>query len=139
MSTVQFNHANRAAVAMFCGVIVWWIYMLNGSDFLQIMHPEEYAAYLGENQHDGQSMPAFVAENVLQRYLNEACAVILFLISTNTILELLSNNGVFDSLTNWLRMHNSRKFLWILSFLTFTISANVDNLTNGGADDVNHE
>jgi Na+/H+ antiporter NhaD/arsenite permease-like protein len=43
--------------------------------------------------------------------------------------EVLHNNGVFDSLVDWLRMRNSRVFLWIISLLTFVISANVDNLT----------
>jgi Na+/H+ antiporter NhaD/arsenite permease-like protein len=129
MSSVQANHVNRAAVAMFTGVTVWWIYMLNGQEFLQLMHPEEYATYLKEQQADGVSVPGFVAGNVLQRYINEACSVILFLISTNTILELLNNNGVFDSLITWLRMRNSRRFLWILTLITFAISANVDNLT----------
>ena len=129
MSTVQVNHINRAAVAMFCGVIVWILYMLHGDSYLQLMHPGEYSSYLAEHRSVGLSVSGFVAGNVLTRYLSEACSVILFLIATNTILEIMNNNGVFDSLVRWLRMRSSRRFLWILTILTFAISANVDNLT----------
>lgn len=96
------NGVNRAAVAMICGVVAWVVCVLHG---------------------------VFVGENVILKYTDEACKVILFLIATNTILEIMAGNGVFDSLTKWLRMRNSKHFLWAISLLTFIISANVDNLT----------
>ena len=40
MSIDKINHINRGAVAMFTGVIVWIVYMLEGSSFLHLMHPE---------------------------------------------------------------------------------------------------
>ena len=129
MSTVQINHINRAAVAMFCGVIVWVLYVFHAEDYLQLMHPQGYYSYLHSQQSEGLTVGYFVAQNVMQRYIAEACSVILFLIATNTILEVMSNNGVFDSLTRWMRMRSSKRFLWVLSLLTFLISANVDNLT----------
>ena len=121
MSSVQISHINRAAVAMFCGVSAWVVYMLHGSDFLNLMGYPDY-------QLIGQ-VDDYIASNVIVKYINEACQVILFLIATNTIVEIMNNNGVFDSLIRWLRTHSSRLFLWELSLLTFTISANVDNLT----------
>src|SRR5574344_1199239 len=121
MSSVQVTHINRAAVAMFCGVSAWVVYMLHGSDFLALMG---YPAYQLIGQADN-----YIASTVIMKYINEACQVILFLIATNTIVEIMNNNGVFDSLVKWLRTHNSRKFLWSLSLLTFVISANVDNFT----------
>ena len=129
MSTEQVHHINRAAVAMVCGVIVWIIYLLNGSDFVQLMHEGEYHDFLAGATPSVEAVKVFVAEHVVTKYIAEACSVILFLIATNTILEVLHNNGVFDSLIDWLRMRSSRKFLWVISLLTFTISANVDNLT----------
>lgn len=121
MSSVQISHINRAAVAMFCGVSAWVVYMLHGSDFLNLMGYPDY-------QLIGQA-DDYIATNIIVKYINEACQVILFLIATNTIVEIMNNNGVFDSLIKWLRTHSSRLFLWELSLLTFIISANVDNLT----------
>ena len=129
MSTVRVNHLNRAAIAMFCGVIAWLLYMLHGEAFLARVHPDTYALFLAQKQSVGATVTGFVADNILPVYIAEACAVILFLIATNTILEVMNNNGVFDALTRWLRMRQSRLFLWWLTLITFVISANVDNLT----------
>lgn len=129
MTTEPAHHINRATVAMVCGVIVWVIYLLNGGSFVDLMHSEEYSAFLAGAEPSSDGMKMFVAEKVLPKYVFEACSVILFLIATNTIVEVLHNNGVFDSLVYWLRMRNSRTFLWVVSLLTFAISANVDNLT----------
>lgn len=129
MSTEQVNHINRAAVAMFCGVIVWILYMIHGGDYLRLMHPEEYDAFLGGRLSTPETVKEFVANNIIVKYISEACSVILFLIATNTIVEVMNNNGVFDSLVRWLRMRSSKRFLWVISILTFFISANVDNLT----------
>ncbi len=129
METEHVNRINRVAIAMFSGVIVWVLYMLRAGDFIRLVHPDEYKLFLDGAASTTASVKEFVAHNILEQYITEACSVILFLISTNTILEMMNNNGVFDSLTRWLRMRNSRYFLWILSTLTFLISANVDNLT----------
>lgn len=129
MSTEQVHHVNRATVAMVCGVIVWVVYLLNGDDFVHLMHGREYQIFMNGDDSTSDSLKFFVAERVVARYVIEACSVILFLIATNAIVEVLHNNGVFDSLVAWLRMRNSRVFLWVVSILTFLISANVDNLT----------
>jgi len=129
MGTEQVNRINRAAVAMFGGVIVWVLYLLRAGDFIHLVHPDKYISFLNGAASTTASVKEFVANDILAQYITEACSVILFLISTNAILEMMHNNGVFDALTRWLRMRNSRRFLWILSILTFLISANVDNLT----------
>lgn len=129
MSTEPVHHINRATVAMVCGVIAWVVYLINGGDFVRLMHAEEYAVFLSGGDSTAETMKTFVAENIMVKYISQACSVILFLIATNTIVEVLHNNGVFDSLVDWLRMKNSRLFLWIISIITFAVSANVDNLT----------
>lgn len=129
MSTEPVHHINRATVAMVCGVVAWIVYLINGGDFIRLMHGDEYAMFLNGSESTSETMKMFVAENVIVKYISQACSVILFLIATNTIVEVLHNNGVFDSLVDWLRMKNSRLFLWIISLITFAISANVDNLT----------
>lgn len=102
MSTDRLNHINRAALAMFTGVVAWVVLLIGG-----------------ENIHNTQ----------LNHYIQRAVEVILFLIATNTIIEIMHNNGVFDSLKSFLRTSNSKVLLWYLSIITFAISANVDNLT----------
>ena len=129
MATEQTNHISRAAVAMICGVIAWLLYMLRGGTFLELMHPDAWATFLTGNTSSPSAVKEFVATHILVGYIAEACSVILFLIATNTIVEVLNNNGVFDPIAEWIRTRNSKKFLWVLTGLTFLISANIDNLT----------
>ncbi len=129
MTTEQVNHMNRASVAIFCGVIVWVLYLMHGGDFVRLVHGDAYAEFLGGGESTFETVKAFIGNHVITNYISEACAVILFLIATNTIIEVLNNNGVFDSLIKWLRMRSSRYFLWVITLLTFVVSANVDNLT----------
>ena len=65
MSSVQISHINRAAVAMFCGVSAWVVYMLHGADFLNLMGYPDYQ--LGGLADD------YIATNVIIKYINEAC------------------------------------------------------------------
>ena len=129
MSTEQAHHLSRAAVAMVTGVIVWIIYLINGGDFVRLMHADAYQEFLSNAPSTSDTVKSFVAGSIIPGYITEACSVILFLIATNTIVEVMHNNGVFDSLVEKLRMRNSRLFLWVISLLTFFISANVDNVT----------
>ena len=46
-----------------------------------------------------------------------------------SIVELLSNNGCFDFIIEWIRTRNSKRLLWTITFATFVLSANLDNLT----------
>ncbi len=129
MTTEQVNHLNRAAVAIFCGVIVWVLYMMYGGDYIRLMHSEEYTEFLNGEVSTFETVRTFIGTHVITGYISEACAVILFLIATNTIIEVMNNNGVFDSLVKWFRMRSSRYFLWVITLLTFAVSVNVDNLT----------
>lgn len=129
MSTEHLNRLNRASVAIFCGVTVWILYLIHGGDYLRLMHDAEYQEFLNGSVSTFDTVREFLGNNVISKYISEACAVILFLIATNAIVEVMNNNGVFDSLVKWMRMRSSRRFLWVVSILTFVISANVDNLT----------
>lgn len=129
MSTEELTHLNRAAVAMFFGVIACMLYMFRADDYVLLMHSDEYEAFLAGAMSTHVYVKEFVANHVLVKYIAEACAVILFLIATNTTVEVMSNNGVFDSLARWMRMRNSRRFLWIITFFTAIVSFNIDNLT----------
>jgi Na+/H+ antiporter NhaD/arsenite permease-like protein len=45
------------------------------------------------------------------------------------IIEILNNNGCFDFISEWVHTRNSKRFIWLITFVTFVISANLDNLT----------
>jgi Na+/H+ antiporter NhaD/arsenite permease-like protein len=53
----------------------------------------------------------------------------MFLLATMSIIEILNNNGCFDFIQKWIKTRNPKRLLWTITFATFIISANLDNLT----------
>lgn len=129
IATGHITNVNRAAVAMFAGAAGWVLYICYGSDFVMSQHPREYADFLSGAAATSTTVKEFIAGNVFLKYVGRGAEIVLFLLATMTIVEILNNNGCFDFLEEWMRTRNSRKMLWLMSIITFVISANLDNLT----------
>lgn len=130
IATESIHHINKAAVAMFTGVLCWLLYIGYGTDYVTNEHGLDFSMFLSENQDsDLHLAKSFIAQNVFVRYINEAAQVVFYLLSTMTIIEVLSNNGCFDFLKDWLRIRSAKKFFWLLCLATFLLSLILDNLT----------
>ncbi len=46
-----------------------------------------------------------------------------------SIVDLLNTNGCFDFISEWITTRNSKRLLWMVAFITYVLSANLDNLT----------
>ena len=46
-----------------------------------------------------------------------------------TIVEVLNNNGCFDFFKEMFKTRKSKRLLWVMTLITFFVSANLDNLT----------
>ena len=130
IATESLHHINKSTVAMFIGVLCWVLYIGYGMDFVQQQYASEFAFFL-ENNPNRESHPAnmFIAQNIFVRYINEAAQIVFYLLSTMSIIEVLTNNGCFDFIKEWLRTRSAREFFWILNLITFILSMNLDNLT----------
>lgn len=128
VSTEKINKMNKAAVAMFTGVLCWMIYIAYGSQFLVAEHQVDFLSYLSAYGIDGASVKGYIAEYIFLSYAFRAAEVVLFLLAVMTIVEVLNNNGCFDFIHEWLRTNKPRRFLWVLALVTFLVSANIDNL-----------
>ncbi len=129
IATGHLTGVNKAAIAMFLGTIGWVVYVCWGQDFVMAEHPEEYLEWLGVAASDSDSVKLFIYDNVFLKYVGKAAAIVMFLLATMSIVELLNNNGCFDFITEWIRTRNSKRLLWTITFATFVLSANLDNLT----------
>lgn len=129
IATGYATNVNRAAIAMFVGTAGWVLYICYGTDFVMSQHPTEYLNFLGGDTPSGLSVKEFIAQDIFIKYVGKSSEIVLFLLATMTIVEILNNNGCFDFLQELLKTRNSKKLLWIMSILTFLISANLDNLT----------
>lgn len=129
IATEKYTNVNKAATAIFVGTIGWILYICYGTDFVMSQHSKEYMEFLGGNVPDHQTVKYFIAQNIFLKYVGKASEIVLFLLSTMAVVEILQNNGCFDFIAGWLRTRNSKKMLWLMSLITFVISANLDNLT----------
>lgn len=129
IATENLNRMNKAAVAMFMGVLCWLLYIIGGKDFVTSEHPSDFLTFLSGRTADSTLVKDYIAHFVFGKYIAGAAEVVLFLLATMSIVEVLGNNGCFDFLPEWLRTRNSRKYLWMLAGFTCLLSANLDNLT----------
>ncbi len=129
IATGYATNVNRAAIAMFVGTAGWVLYICYGTDFVTSQYPDEYADFLAGAAASSSSVKQYIAQEIFIKYVGKGAEIVLFLLATMTIVEILNNNGCFDFISELLKTRNSKKLLWIMSIITFIISANLDNLT----------
>jgi len=64
-------------------------------------------------------------------HLGDVSETLFFVMGAMVIVELIDTYGGFKIITDSIHTTNKRKMLWILSFLTFFLSAILDNLATG--------
>ena len=98
-------HINKAAIAILTGALCWTIYVMFTSTGSEIVVSE------------------------LVEHVGSISQIIFFLIGAMTIVELIDSYHGFDVITKLLTTNKTRVLLWIISFITFFLSAVLDNLT----------
>ena len=94
---------NKAASALLTGVICWAVYSLSGEGDL-------------------------VSTN-LSHHLSEIAGILFFLLGAMVIVELIDAHDGFEIITERIQSTNKKKLVWIIGFITFFLSAILDNLT----------
>jgi NhaD family Na+/H+ antiporter len=105
---IAFEHPikiNKTASALITGVLCWTVYVIFTS-------------------HESD---AIVAE--LSHHLGSVSEILFFLLGAMTIVELVDAHHGFRVITDRITTQNSRTLLWVLSLITFFLSAILDNLT----------
>jgi len=67
--------------------------------------------------------------HIIESHLGETAETLFFLMGAMTIVEIVDSNGGFNFVRNALRTTSKRKLMWRMAFLTFILSAILDNLT----------
>src|SRR5690242_19684779 len=104
---IAFEHPlrlNKAASALITGVLCWTLYIIQSDSSRNVT--EELLDHLGE-----------------------IASILFFLLGAMTIVELIDSHNGFDIITEKISTTSKRKLLLIISFVTFFLSALLDNLT----------
>jgi NhaD family Na+/H+ antiporter len=100
---IIFEHnikVNKTASALLMAVLCWM--------FLFLVSPDSHA--LGEK-------------------VNDVSQIIFFLMGAMTLVEVVDVHKGFKVITDLIQTNSKRKMLWIMGFITFFLSAILDNLT----------
>lgn len=65
----------------------------------------------------------------LGHHLSDIAEIMLFLVGAMTIVELIDSHNGFQFIVNQLHIKSKRKLLWVVAFISFFLSAILDNLT----------
>ena len=105
---------NKAAIALLMLVATWTLFMFAPSSYI--------ASAVGDN------ITAAVSE-VMERHLGSTATTLFFLMGAMTIVELVDQNGGFNFVRDTMQTRSKKKLLWRIAFMTFFLSAILDNLT----------
>jgi Na+/H+ antiporter NhaD/arsenite permease-like protein len=95
---------NKAASALIAGALSWTVLILYSSE------KEPVTQAIGE-------------------HMGDVSGILFFLMGAMTIVELIDAHHGFDVITHRILTRNKRLLLWVISLITFFLSAVLDNLT----------
>ena len=76
----------------------------------------------------GDKVVSFV-NTLITEHLGDTATTLFFLMGAMTIVEIVDQNGGFNWVKNVMRSKTKRSLLWKIAFMTFFLSAILDNLT----------
>ena len=100
----DFLKINKAAIALITGVLCWTLYIIS-SDKKDVVSRE------------------------LIEHMGNLSQILFFLLGAMTIVELIDAHDGFEIITRRITTKTKRKLLWVVSLLSFFLSAVLDNLT----------
>ncbi|RUT77948.1 sodium:proton antiporter NhaD [Ancylomarina longa] len=122
---------DKAASALLIGVLTWVLYAFGGIDILSSGVSRAWNEYvqLNPSMDNAHGMLDFITHHEVLHHLSEISAILFFLLGAMTIVEIVDQHQGFKIITDKIKTTNKVKLLWILSLLTFFMSAALDNLT----------
>ena len=105
---------NKTATALMLGTLLWTIFMFCNS--------------VAQPGMDSDTWHKFISDNLIEN-LGETAEIVFFLLGAMTIVTLIEDYQGFRVITDKITTTNKKKLLWILSILTFFLSALLDNMT----------
>ncbi len=96
---------NKSATALITAVVCWTLIISNASNKEQIIEQ-------------------------LSHHLSSISEIVFFLLGAMTIVEIIDAHDGFQNITESIKTGNKTKLIWLISLITFFLSAVLDNLTS---------
>jgi Na+/H+ antiporter NhaD/arsenite permease-like protein len=129
---------NKTAIAIVTGILCWTLFILASPETDVTTSPthEKFVRILSAEM--GQEKVAALDAGELHRefvtfslseHLAEISQILFFLLGAMTIVELVDGHQGFRFITDRIKTKDRRVLLWIVCWITFFLSAILDNLT----------
>ncbi|MDE7338103.1 MAG: sodium:proton antiporter NhaD, partial [Bacteroidales bacterium] len=126
---------DKAATALLTGMVLWVCYVYVAPGIVPAMH--DFQIWLAETTDQAlltsegmrHKVLDFVVNVQIIEHLGDISSILFFLMGAMTIVELVDVHGGFNLITDHIKTRNKKKLLWLLVFITFFMSAILDNLT----------
>ena len=110
----SLTKVNKAAIALLMCVFCWTLLMLGAGSYYPELASNEVVHHVSE---------------VIEHHLGDAGSTLFFLMGAMTIVEIVDSNGGFNFVRDTMKTRSKRKLMWRMAFMTFFLSAILDNLT----------
>ncbi|MBR1881972.1 MAG: sodium:proton antiporter NhaD [Muribaculaceae bacterium] len=108
------TRVNKAAVALLMMVVCWTLFVLDPGQYI--------TGVSGELLYEQ-------VNHLIESHLGDTATTLFFLMGAMTIVEVVDQNGGFNFVRDALSTTGKRTLLWRIAFMTFFLSAILDNLT----------
>ena len=105
---------NKTATALMLGTLLWTVFV--------------FCNAIAQPTMDSEAWHAFISEHLVEN-LGETAEIVFFLLGAMTIVTLIEDYQGFRVITDKITTTDKRKLLWVISILTFFLSALLDNMT----------
>lgn len=110
----SFTKVNKAAIALLMLVGCWTIFMFDPGSYLPGVAGDKISLAVNE---------------IIEKHLGSTSTTLFFLMGAMTIVEVVDQNGGFNFVRDMMKTKNKKTLLWRITFMTFFLSAILDNLT----------
>ncbi len=123
---------NKAATAMGMAILLWLIFLVDATGIFSSHPPVHLQEFLtGFPQFASLSTSELAYRFIefrLVESLGDVSTTLFFVLGSMAIIDIIDSHGGFALISSAIRTHIQRKLLWILSFVTFFLSALLGNL-----------
>ncbi len=105
---------NKTATALALGTVIWATF--------------SFCNMVARPDLDIESWRSFISANLIEN-LGETAEIVFFLLGAMTIVTIIEDYQGFRVITDKITTTNKKKLLWVVSILTFFLSALLDNMT----------
>ena len=105
---------NKTATALALGTFLWTVFVFCGA--------------VTQPGLDSEAWHTFISEHLVEN-LGETAEIVFFLLGAMTIVTLIEDYQGFRVITDKITTTDKKKLLWVISILTFFLSALLDNMT----------